>query len=90
MATRCARCYPGTIHLGCDAHGHMLSGMLARAGWRAGSEKELVADLDAALRPIRNVGPAMRALVAERLQVVPRGHIRGTRRRQGTTDNDKR
>jgi hypothetical protein len=65
--TRCPRCWPNALDLGCDQAGHRTAALLLRAGWHEGNRAELLADLDGALRRLSGVGPLTRALVAERL-----------------------
>lgn len=68
VVDRCARCFAGTISLGCDAAGHRASRLLARAGWLEGDEQSLAARLDEELRRLRDVGPGTRRLIVERLK----------------------
>lgn len=68
VRTRCPRCMPGTIDLGCDQLGHQAARLLARAGWTEGREVELRGHLDDELVRLRNVGPATSARIEARLR----------------------
>lgn len=67
IMSRCPRCFPGSLDLGCDQPGHRASALLMRAGWHAENAAELRADLERQLHRLRDVGPVTKALIERRL-----------------------